>query len=93
MFPPSVTRTIIRTISTSRPHVKVFSRGGQNLSDRYLRLEKALRGKEAYVGRTKELSELATTPAPAVHVQETFHGFTVPQMPKPPADDGTSFYL
>ena len=90
MFPPSVTRTITRTITTSRPHVKVLSRGGQNLTDRYLRLEKALRGKEAYVEQTTELSELTTTPAPVVRVQENFHGFPVPQMPKPPADDGTS---
>ena len=67
------------------------SRGGRNLTERYRALERALRGKEAFA-RGKELAH--HVPIISISVQdenlrkETFHGFVVPQEPKPPADDG-----
>ncbi|CAA7268846.1 unnamed protein product [Cyclocybe aegerita] len=76
----------------SRPQRRP-ARDGQNLSDRYVRLEKSLRGKEMF---SKELDDLAETnpPVPAdlqpkklAKTTNTFHGFVVPEEPKPPADD------
>ena len=70
------------------------SRGGRNLTERYRALERALRGKEAFA-RGKESAH--HVPIISISVQdenprkesvETFHGFVVPQEPKPPADDG-----
>ncbi|KAF9530423.1 hypothetical protein CPB83DRAFT_892707 [Crepidotus variabilis] len=66
------------------------SRGGQNLSERYKRLENSLRGKDAL---SRDLQDFSTTttpaPAPALgsKAAQTFYGFQVPQEPKPPADD------
>ena len=74
---------------------------GQNLSDRYLRLEKSLRGREALskelagysqssssipaVTQSKPLSKSSSKPL------QVFRGFEIPEEPKPPADDGVSF--
>lgn len=70
---------------------------GQNLSDRYLRLEKSLRSKEAL---SKELdgydshnSESVTQSNPrrsksSSKPVQLFRGFEIPEEPKPPADDG-----
>ncbi|KAF8157100.1 hypothetical protein B0H34DRAFT_638026, partial [Crassisporium funariophilum] len=67
------------------------ARGGQNLSDRYLRLERSLRGKEAI---SKELDEYEhidpSVPAAAQSYgkpAQIFRGFEVPQEPRPPAHD------
>ncbi|KAF8951070.1 oxidoreductase-like protein [Flammula alnicola] len=71
------------------------SRGGQNLSDRYIRLEKSIRGKAAL---SKELEEFAESDSSAPASTQAllkstakpirlFHGFQVPEEPKPPADD------
>ena len=74
---------------------------GQSLSDRYLRLEKSLRGREAL---SKELNgySLNSSSIPAV-VQsnplsklsskplQVFRGFEIPEEPKAPADDGVFF--
>ena len=75
--------------------LKKPSRGGRNLSERYLALERALRGKEAFTRGKEELAH--HSPIISISVQdenlrkesvETFHGFVLPQEPKPPADDG-----
>ena len=75
--------------------LKKPSRGGRNLSERYRALERALRGKEAFTRGKEELAH--HVPVISISVQdenirkesiETFHGFVVPQEPKPPADDG-----
>ena len=81
---------------------------GQNLSDRYLRLEKSLRGREALskelvgyshnapsipaVTQSNPLSKSSSKPL------QVFRGFEIPEKPKPPADDGVclavlSFFL
>lgn len=69
------------------------SRGGQNLSDRYIRLEKSLRGKEAL---SKDLGDLTRPSVAAGSVKpqgkaanNLFRGFEVPEEPRPPQDDGT----
>lgn len=78
--------------------IKLPSRGGQNLSDRYVRLEKSLRGKEA---RMKHIDESPVYPTatkdkeslvPLVRrgpVLRTFKGLVIPERPKPPEEDGT----
>jgi len=75
--------------------LKKPSRGGRNLSERYRALERALRGKEAFARGKGELAH--HVPVISISVEdtnskkesvETFHGFVVPQEPKPPADDG-----
>ncbi|KAJ7488292.1 oxidoreductase-like protein [Mycena latifolia] len=63
------------------------TRGGQNLSLRYRRLEKSLRGKEALQQdiRARE-AEVADTPGTNA-TSGYFHGFKIPQRPKPPEFD------
>lgn len=68
------------------------TRGGQNLSLRFNRLEKSLRGKEGY---DKRIADLKEEGSPATHAttstvaeKQTFMGFVIPEKPKPPADDG-----
>jgi hypothetical protein len=72
--------------------IKRPSRGGQNLSDRYHKLEKSLRGKEAFSreidGMTRGNSrpgERAKLPQDSVKM---FAGFKIPEKPKPPEPDG-----
>ncbi|KAF9500645.1 hypothetical protein BDN71DRAFT_1381678 [Pleurotus eryngii] len=75
--------------------IKRPTRGGQNLSLRYARLERSLRGKEGF---QKELDELAWAskvqthpPASATSSKDgslMFRGFFVPEKPRPPAADG-----
>lgn len=69
------------------------NRSGQNLSERYRRLEKMLRGKEEYAmksdineGTTRFTSELRTSS----RNPETFMGFIIPEEPREPAADGES---
>ena len=74
---------------------------GQNLSDRYLRLEKSLRGRVALSKELDGYSQNSST-IPAVTQSnplskssskrlQVFHGFEIPEEPKPPADDGVFF--
>jgi hypothetical protein len=71
------------------------TRGGQNLSLRYRRLEQSLRGKEALQRdiRARE-SDLAggfrDPPSQWQHIDTDryFHGFEIPLKPKPPESDG-----
>lgn len=74
------------------------SRGGQNLSDRYLRLERSLRGKQALSNIIHD-SEILDESHPgagssgshdSANTSETFRGFTIPREPKPPESDGAS---
>ncbi|KAI0746972.1 hypothetical protein C8Q80DRAFT_1220184 [Daedaleopsis nitida] len=84
-------------------HLKRPTRGGQDLSQRYKRLERSLRGKHVYGREIQELvrsSEVAD-PAPYTSNEDTqqastsagkvtrriFRGFVIPEIPKPPADD------
>jgi hypothetical protein len=79
-------------------------RGGQNLSERYQRLERSLRGKEVLVKDIGELmphlvtdyeekskSNSVKVSSPSLSPKkgvEMFHGFEVPQEPREPESDG-----
>ncbi|EGO03356.1 hypothetical protein SERLA73DRAFT_174814 [Serpula lacrymans var. lacrymans S7.3] len=64
-------------------------RGGQNLSERFRRLENTLRGKGAF---TRKVAELSQVPDVA-HSASQYVGssglkrFALPEQPKPPAED------
>ncbi|KAF9558583.1 hypothetical protein CPC08DRAFT_638827 [Agrocybe pediades] len=106
----SITPTLIRNyISAYDPgaisdgqkatpgHRRKPARGGQNLTDRYKRLENSLRHKRAI---SEEISDFAES-NPSVpssrggnasgnrnkKLVQMFRGFEVPEEPKPPADD------
>ena len=83
-------------------------RGGLNLSHRYLKLEKSLRGRTASLSKhlddgysqNSPLIPAAADAATAVQSNplsnspvQLFHGFEIPQEPKPPTDDGTCVYF
>ena len=80
-------------------------RGGQDLSRRYQRLERSIRGKAEYGREIQGFQRAGEVPEPAPFtasetVQTTstsqdkgnrrvFRGLVIPERPKPPADDGT----
>lgn len=84
------------TLPTSTPPDKYPTRGGQNLSDRFQRLEKSVRGKQTYQRDIYEISgerkanslEAGVRVRPARSKANTFMGFIVPEEPKPPGPDG-----
>jgi len=86
------TLSIPSSIITSRlSHAATSSRlarhlPGRNLSDRYKRLGKSLRGKDDLAGGISRLT-CPIDPARA-HPSEMFRGFLVPKEPRPPEDDG-----
>ncbi|PPQ94400.1 hypothetical protein CVT25_002488 [Psilocybe cyanescens] len=66
------------------------ARGGHNLSDRYLRLEKSLRGKDSISQAIDGLIHPDPDTPKSKQKQkpvQLFHGFVVPEEPKLPADD------
>lgn len=81
--------------STSMAHHKHPFRGGQNLSDRYKRLEKSLRGK---MDRTEAMAHdhehaqtddlTSPTPVQGAALGDTFRGLVIPKEPRPPESDG-----
>lgn len=82
--------------STSRnrggfERIKYPQRGGQNLSDRYQRLQKSVRGKELFERRIADLRGDAGSAASPDKVRssnvKTFMGFVVPEEPKEPSDE------
>lgn len=72
------------------------ARGGQNLSERYIRLEKSLRGKDSI---SQEIDGLIHPDSDSPKSKQNqkpvqlFHGFVVPEEQKPPADDGMFFFI
>ncbi|KIK65557.1 hypothetical protein GYMLUDRAFT_159018 [Collybiopsis luxurians FD-317 M1] len=69
-------------------------RGGQNLTERYVRLEKTLRGKEALEAEYGDLRRSASgsigTTSLSVTLEKatnTFKGLVIPQRPKEPQSD------
>ncbi|TFK31747.1 oxidoreductase-like protein [Crucibulum laeve] len=81
---------------TQLQRLKYPNRGGRNLTDRYIRLEKSLRGKEALA---KEIDELeltnkkattftsATAADASTRTRNMFRGFYIPEEPKEPEAD------
>ncbi|KIJ63801.1 hypothetical protein HYDPIDRAFT_112762 [Hydnomerulius pinastri MD-312] len=84
--------------SAAIARLKRPNRGGQNLTERYRRLENTTRGKEAF---TKQVSAFAQESASAAELRSTskpatpgssksantIAGFAIPEEPRPPADD------
>ncbi|KAH7921831.1 hypothetical protein BV22DRAFT_994447, partial [Leucogyrophana mollusca] len=75
--------------------IKNPGRGGQNLSERFRRLENTIRGKDAFAKKISALSQTLNEPStsarlpggPQLEKNTTFSGFIIPEEPKPPADD------
>ncbi|KAJ6503868.1 oxidoreductase-like protein, partial [Mycena sanguinolenta] len=65
------------------------TRGGQNLSARYRRLEQSLRGKEALQKDilSQEPAFQSTSPTTQTSEANYFRGLKIPQQPKPPQSD------
>lgn len=87
----------IESESASSKRLKHPGRGGQNLSKRYERLERMLRGKEAYERQIEEnepMQSMNTTSMSSDRVVRAhkhpvmFRGFVVPEKPPEPNDDG-----
>ena len=90
-------------------HLKYPPRAGQDLSRRYQRLERSLRGKTNYGRDIQDLARTGEVADPAPYTSEEgtqeastpsgkstrriFRGFVIPDAPKPPADDGTLVYM
>ncbi|EEB94307.1 hypothetical protein MPER_06896 [Moniliophthora perniciosa FA553] len=74
----------LKSTSTQRP---TRARGGQNLTDRYVRLEKSIRGKKALESDVRELQHVPTTTISPKNTLETFRGVVIPVKPKEPASD------
>lgn len=75
-------------------HRRKPARGGQNLTDRYKRLENSLRGKEAISAELSDLTHNNLSTSSGANISASrrpgrmFRGFEIPEEPKPPADDG-----
>jgi hypothetical protein len=92
----SSTSTVAQDVASSSRTAKRRTRGGQNLSERYVRLESSLRQKGVLAqaisdtpgpSRPPDAGELpapAGTKAPV----ETFHGLVVPEEPEEPGPEG-----
>jgi hypothetical protein len=83
-----------RPFTQSSPvgYQKRFNRGGQNLSERYLRLEETFRRKHDLGQTTTDISR-HLTPIPPSTLQrpsnfKTFRGHVIPEVPKAPEPDG-----
>jgi hypothetical protein len=87
-------RTYIRSSSPIESQ-KRFSRSGQNLSERFLRLEETFR-KKSDLGQTIPDTPRPLTPIPPSTLQwpsnvKHFRGLVIPEVPKAPEPDGGSF--
>jgi hypothetical protein len=79
--------------STIRKQREAGRLGGQNLSERYVRLAKSLKGKGVYLGgfdvpstTSKESFNYEHTVKPSTGA--TFHGFVIPDPPAEPSSEG-----
>jgi hypothetical protein len=98
----SIQIRLARHVSTKfgpllRKHRDGGGSGGQNLSERYVRLAKSLKGKDAYLGGFNVPSTTPNTPSSHEHTilksspGSTFHGFTIPDPPAEPSSEGLGF--
>ncbi|KAJ7594861.1 oxidoreductase-like protein [Mycena floridula] len=74
-----------RSVSTAIDRLKRPSRGGQNLTERHLRLERALKGKKSLTSDIESLRRPIALPKPPPN--NSFRGMTIPEKPKPPEAD------
>ncbi|KAJ7769454.1 oxidoreductase-like protein [Mycena metata] len=93
VFTPSIHLRLYSTLDASAiQRLKKPTRGGQNLSMRYRRLEQSLRGKEALqrdiIARESDaFSDLDSPTTQTGGTKRYFHGLEIPQQPKPPEAD------
>ena len=74
-------------------------RGGQNLTERYRMLENRFRGKNTFIEQISGLSQNIDDPSKSrpssrsdvQRVPDTIAGFTIPEEPIPPADEGKPY--
>ncbi|KAG1729507.1 uncharacterized protein EDB91DRAFT_1059958 [Suillus paluster] len=99
-FATSSSNTISSIPSITRSHRKNRGRGGQNLTERYRRLENILRGENASMKQISELSQgvedaskarpppLTSPPRHDAQTSpDTIAGFMIPEEPIPPSDE------
>lgn len=91
--PPRIPRPHVQSRYISRLSVKQPLRGGQNLTNRYQRLENSTREKYALSHNIEVLSsqqpKLASQPhLPFYPNGKVFRGFVIPEKPRPPESDG-----
>ncbi|KAG1771977.1 hypothetical protein EV702DRAFT_1134881 [Suillus placidus] len=97
----SSSNTVLWIPSISRNYWSKGSRGGQNLTERYRRLENTLRGRNAIMKRISETSpdvqdasKARSSPLTsssrygAQNTPDTIAGFVIPEEPIPPSDEG-----
>lgn len=88
-----VPQTTLVTPASTPPN-RYPVRGGQNLTSRFRRLEKSLRGRDAYEQEIEELysdkreNEGAPRVRPARSDVKRFMGFTIPKKPQEPGPGG-----
>lgn len=76
--------------------LKYPSHGGQNLSERYARLERTIRGKEEYTHDIENYEKMGSVSGQSDNVIRNlkapvmYRGFVVPEEPISPQDDGMS---
>lgn len=87
---PASTQSHPRVTVPAKPTWKHPTRGGQDLSQRYRRLEKSLRGKGLYQKDIVNLVDDAASASPAKpsHGQRTFMGYVIPEEPNAPGPEG-----
>lgn len=65
---------------------------GQNLSERYVRLAKSMRAKDAFVGGqnvpSTSIDSFHGQPSLKRNFNNTFHGFFIPEPPQEPSSEG-----
>lgn len=92
---PTAPRPNTRLTQIQIEQQRLRSRGGQNLTERWARLERSLRGKEGYeakidtlIDQSGDASADATRSAAFKTKQRTFHGLVLPEKPREPQSDG-----
>lgn len=105
-FPTNTTSSsngVLSIPSISRNYWSDQSRGGQNLTERYRRLENTLRGRNAIMKQISEISQdsedVSKVRSPplssfssygAQNTPDIIAGFVIPEEPIPPSDEGKS---
>ncbi|KAG2054323.1 hypothetical protein BDR06DRAFT_884446 [Suillus hirtellus] len=91
----SSSNTVLSIPSISRNYWNNRSRAGQNLTERYHRLENTLRGGNTLMKQISEVSQdasrspplLSSSPYGAQNIPNTIAGFVIPKEPIPPSDE------
>lgn len=92
---PTAPRPNVRPTQIQIEQQLLRSRGGQNLTERWARLERSLRGKEGYeakidtlIHQADNVSADATRSSASKTEPRTIHGLLLPERPREPQSDG-----